>query len=226
MAESILSPVKPCIKCGLSNRYPSGKCKPCGDAASKKRHQENPDLAKAYRGKWYEANKQEAIAKRIQYRKEHPEQERETMKKWDAANKEKIAAKQAEYREKNKERLKLRDAKKYAQETERCKAYNKAWYANNPDAVRIKNQNRRARILNVGGKLSKGLSERLFDLQKGKCPCCKRGLGKNYHLDHIVPLALGGSNDDSNAQLLRAECNLKKHAEHPVSYMQSKGFLL
>jgi len=226
MADAILSPVRPCKNCGQSNRYPSGKCKPCGDAASKKRHQEKPDQAKAYRAKWYAENSEYQIAKRIAYRKANIEQERETRKKWDATNKEKIAAQQAEYRANHKDRIKLRDAQKYAEDTERCKAYNKAWYANNPDAVRIKNQNRRARIREVGGKLSKGLAEKLFDLQKGKCPCCKRGLGKNYHLDHIVPLALGGSNEDSNAQLLRAECNLKKHAEHPVSFMQSKGYLL
>lgn len=45
-------------------------------------------------------------------------------------------------------------------------------------------------------------------------------------MDHIVPLALGGSNTDGNIQLLRATCNQQKHAKHPVVFMQERGFLL
>ena len=63
-------------------------------------------------------------------------------------------------------------------------------------------------------------------LQKGLCPCCRKPLGNDYHMDHIIPLALGGSNGDNNIQLLRSECNLEKQAKHPVDFMQSRGFLL
>lgn len=45
-------------------------------------------------------------------------------------------------------------------------------------------------------------------------------------MDHVVPLALGGPHHDSNMQLLRKLCNLRKSAKHPVDYMQSKGKLL
>lgn len=83
----------------------------------------------------------------------------------------------------------------------------------------------------VGGQAamflkSKGLAERLFRLQRGKCACCKKPLGSDYHLDHIMPLALGGVNEDSNIQLLRAKCNMQKHTVHPVEFMQQRGFLL
>lgn len=103
------------------------------------------------------------------------------------------------------------------------------WHKNNPckDRRRINNQNRRARKREVGGRLSQGLAERLFKLQRGKCACgCKQPLGDDYHRDHIMPLALGGSNTDDNIQLLRATCNLQKRAKHPVDFMQQKGFLL
>ena len=43
---------------------------------------------------------------------------------------------------------------------------------------------------------------------------------------HIIPLALGGANDDLNVQLLTPDCNQRKKAQHPVDYMQSQGFLL
>ena len=74
--------------------------------------------------------------------------------------------------------------------------------------------------------LSVGLSAKLFKLQKGKCPCCKQPLGDDYHLDHKMPLALGGTNTDENMQLLRSICNLQKHAKHPVDFMQERGYLL
>lgn len=101
------------------------------------------------------------------------------------------------------------------------------WNAANPEVKRVHNHNRRARKREAGGKLSKGLSEKLFKLQRGKCACgCQQPLGDDYHLDHLMPLALGGPNEDRNMQLLRAKCNLQKSKKHPVDFMQQRGFLL
>lgn len=101
-----------------------------------------------------------------------------------------------------------------------------AWNAKHPEIRRELTQNRRAKIRATGEKLSKGIVEKLFALQKGMCPCCALPLGSNYHLDHIVPLFLGGENTDENMQLLRQRCNNQKNKKHPVDFMQSRGFLL
>jgi len=77
-----------------------------------------------------------------------------------------------------------------------------------------------------GGYLSIGIIKKLFALQKGKCACCGIPLGDDYHLDHIMPISLGGKNNDWNVQLLRKLCNLQKQNKHPVEFMQSRGFLL
>lgn len=108
----------------------------------------------------------------------------------------------------------------------KCGASQAKWHKANPEAGRIYEQNRRARKKTNGGTLSSNLAEILFKRQKGECVCCQKPLGKNYHLDHIMPLALGGKNEDLNIQLLRASCNRSKGAKHPIEYMQSKGFLL
>jgi 5-methylcytosine-specific restriction endonuclease McrA len=63
--------------------------------------------------------------------------------------------------------------------------------------------------------LTKGIESVLFSQQMGLCPCCNRELGDNYHLDHIMPIKLGGTNTDDNVQFLRSECNLRKAAKHP-----------
>lgn len=117
----------------------------------------------------------------------------------------------AEWRKANPERHRLNEA---------------AWRASNPDKIRIKARNRRAKKRKVGGTLSMGIAKKLLALQKGKCACCGLPLGDDYHLDHIMPLALGGSNTDDNIQLLRAKCNLQKSAKHPVDFMQERGLLL
>lgn len=103
------------------------------------------------------------------------------------------------------------------------KEYAKKSRENNKEALRIAVRNRRAK---QRGLLSKGLIGRLLRMQRGKCACCGKPLGTEYHIDHIIPLALGGENTDCNIQLLRAECNLQKGAKHPVDFMQQRGFLL
>jgi 5-methylcytosine-specific restriction endonuclease McrA len=87
-------------------------------------------------------------------------------------------------------------------------------------------QNRRKRAKENGGKLSKEIVQKLLILQKRKCACCGEPLGNKYHIDHIVPLFLGGKNEDSNVQLLRQRCNQQKSFKDPIDFMQSKGFLL
>lgn len=145
---------------------------------------------------------------------------------WRIANPEKLKIANAAWFAANPDRGKKYGAKWYAANYEMRKVSQAAWNAANPEARRIYVQNRRARKKEKGGTLSIGLSEKLFKLQKGKCPCCNQPLGTNFHLDHILPLALGGLNIDDNIQLLRQRCNSQKHAKHPIDFMQQRGFLL
>ena len=132
----------------------------------------------------------------------------------------------ARYRSAYPEKVRQCKAKYRAANPDKLRECNAKRYASNPIAFRVYGQNRRARKIEKGGKLSKNITAKLMKLQRGKCACCGLPLGDNYHQDHIMPLALGGENIDSNMQLLRAACNLQKSAKHPVEFMQSKGFLL
>ena len=162
-------------------------------------------------------------------------------KKWRSENREKVKETKSAYRANNKGKMSEYFAARYLKKKETICATNKRWRDKNPnkvrlmiEAARISNpeshrlvqSKRRARKLNSGGTLSAGLTKRLFSLQNGLCPCCARPLGNDFHLDHIIPLALGGSNTDNNIQLLRAKCNHQKNAKHPIDFMQSRGFLL
>lgn len=66
----------------------------------------------------------------------------------------------------------------------------------------------------------------LFGLQRGKCVYCKKDLNRNFHVDHIIPITLGGENIDSNIQLLDLACNYAKRAKHPIVFANEIGLLL
>jgi len=101
------------------------------------------------------------------------------------------------------------------------------WFEKNPEKRRAYENNRRAKKKAAGGKLSPGIVDRLMKLQRGKCACCRVSLSQvPPHLDHVIPLTLGGPNDDSNVQLLCQPCNNQKYNKHPIDFMQRKGYLL
>ena len=72
--------------------------------------------------------------------------------------------------------------------------------------------------LRNAGRLSPGIVSRLFALQGGKCMYCSADLSRAFHVDHFVPLALGGKNVDDNVQLLCPPCNVRKGAKRPEKF--------
>ena len=204
--------IKFCKKCQVeTERYARGDCKPCSIKRSAIWHKENTERVKATKGLYYAANSEHIKEVGAAWRTANPERARATGAVWYAANSDRAKAASAAWQKANPAKARAKAA---------------AWQKANPEARRIISQNRRARKLANGGKLSKGLSAKLFKLQKGKCPCCNQPLGDDYHMDHIIPLAKGGANEDLNIQLLRQQCNQQKSAKDPIEFMQSRGKLL
>jgi hypothetical protein len=226
--------MKPCKKCGSVERYANNKCKPCSLADTIKWQKENREKVNSKNNKW-------KTAKRAKLRVLYPEKTRQPNAKTPAERIERRKAVQAKYalthREKIVEKSRKRKAENPEAERERLRkwkadhpekmrASRAKYWAERPDARRIYNQNRRAKEVGNGGTLSVGIVQKLFKLQRGKCACCGESLGRDFHLDHILPVALGGQSADANMQLLRKSCNLKKNATHPIDFMRSRGFLL
>ena len=161
--------------------------------------------------------------------KNNPEKVKEHRRKTKEKHKEKYAIKQKEWRLKNKEHISKRDREKRnnrSDEDRKIEAAKRAEYnKKNQHLRRIAQNKRRALKAQSQGEISKDFISKLFALQKGKCVCCKQPLGADYHIDHIMPLALGGQNTEDNIQLLRAVCNMQKGSKHPFDFMQSRGFL-
>lgn len=199
--------MKTCKTCGGNEFYTDGRCKACH----------------ARRQAKYRALHHDKI---LEKHREYNARSKDKLSSYYFNNKAEIQAKSIDYRLKNKDSIKKCKAENYAKNREAKIAATSKWRKENPEARRIMHQNRRAKKKANNGRLSRDLSKKLFSLQRGKCACCKLPLGSNYHLDHRMPLALGGAHEDKNMQLLRAECNMKKHTTDPISFMQSKGYLL
>ena len=144
-------------------------------------------------------------------------------KDWYQKNKDKKAKSYQESKDSIKER-KAKAAKIYYEKNkERLLARQKEYYKKNKEKWSEKAHKRRS--LGLASHFKVADIKKLKDLQKSKCPVCKQHLA-NHHIDHIVPLSRGGTNDFGNLQLLCPACNLNKHAKDPVKFMQSKGYLL
>ncbi len=186
-------------------------CKVCNRARTKAWKEQNPAKEKASAKAYRVANRAKVKAGKAEYY---------------AANADKVKASVAAWRESNPEKVKTYGASWIDRNKDKVSSNLAAWRAANPGRSRAHVHNYRAQKRAVGGVLSKGLAAKLFALQQGKCPCCGQPLGDDYHMDHIVPIALGGANVDDNIQLLRQRCNSQKHAKHPIDFMQQRGFLL
>lgn len=204
-----------CKQCGSSEQNSHGGCSECARASRRRYRLAHPDRVAASAKKFVEKTPMGRAAYDATYHAARY-----------LANKEKILAQAQAWRANNRERAREVAAARYARNTEALIAKAKAWAASNPEAVKAIRSNRRARKRDARGKLSPDITAVLYKLQKGKCPCCGQPLGRDYHLDHKMPLALGGAHEDDNMQLLRAKCNLQKSMRHPVEFMQSRGFLL
>lgn len=108
---------------------------------------------------------------------------------------------------------------------ERRRAKDRAWRATNPEKAQAHLRNRRARIKQSAGTHNGADVISILAAQRGKCAYCRAKLSA-YDVDHIQPLAKGGSNGRRNLQIACPSCNRSKHDRDPVEFAQSMGLLI
>lgn len=176
------------------------------------------------------------------YVEAHREETRQRANAWRLANPEESLAKAAAWAAKNPDKVRAIShkhrhsaqgkvaAKKYVAER-RCpearKATSKRYYESNKDRYRNYVRNRRALSRGADGSHTKDDVARIAQHQGMRCVYCKAKLiGFQYHADHKMPLALGGSNDAGNIQALCPTCNKRKGKKDPIAFAQECGLLL
>jgi 5-methylcytosine-specific restriction endonuclease McrA len=100
---------------------------------------------------------------------------------------------------------------------ERCKARARAYKLANRTQATALQRNRDARKTGNGGTHTAEDIQAQYERQGGKCFYCHQKLDK-YHVDHAIPLVLGGSNGPENLVVACPECNMEKGAKHPMDF--------
>ena len=200
--------IKPLDLFRKDSRLKSGygsQCKSCKYEQTKAWVNQNLDRKYAINKKWADVNKSKKQA---------------ATKKWAIANKSYLADKNKKYRAVKKVELRAyaknyRDSHKLEiaksnkawriANSERKKRMDELWWRSNPKKVRTRNANRRARKLAASNFV---VTEKDVKRIMAK-PCAYCG-NKSEHLDHVLPLFLGGSHSIGNLVGACRHCNLSK----------------
>lgn len=145
------------------------------------------------------AHREEVRGRRAAYYAAHREEAKAYNSAWKALNQEWIAA----YDESRRE---VRSA------------YGKGYKATHLEQEATHSRNRRARIRGNGGTHTTADIAAQRTRQNGKCFWCGGTVGKHYHVDHVMPIILGGSNSPENLVIACAFCNDSKGAKHPMDF--------
>lgn len=131
-------------------------------------------------------------------------QARARTKAWQQANPEKLRAMNAT---RNPQKVRESNDAWAAAHPNESAAIRRAWHAR-----------RRARECGAGEGCSSADIQTQYERQRGCCFWCHEKVGNDYHVDHVMPLALGGSNSKENIVIACPVCNRSKAAKHPMDF--------
>ena len=162
-------------------------CKTCRNARRVARRQASQELTSKNRERanaWYYANHERAHEKRKQQYATNREQAIEYSRQWRIANPD-----------------------RYRETMKACKHKH---YRNNREQYAAYVRNRRARVQGASGSHTAADIKAMLESQDGKCYYCGCALVE-YHVDHVIPVSRGGSNDPDNLVIACPTCNCSKN---------------
>lgn len=189
-------------------------------AENNRRYQESHRVETAARGRRYRAEHREETAERNRrYHADHREEEAEYLRRYCAEHLEEAAAHQRRYYAEHPEKAKARVSRYRAEHPEEAAERNRRYRAEHPEMRATNSRNYRARKRNALGTHTAADVRAQHERQRGCCYWCRvKVLWRKKHVDHVVPLILGGSNGPENIVITCPTCNLTKNAQHPMDF--------
>jgi 5-methylcytosine-specific restriction endonuclease McrA len=172
---------KPCKQGHICERRVKGnRCLECDRTRARDYARAHTAEAKARAAAWYAANRDYQIVQSRRWALAHAERVRTNAERWRAENLEHMRATMSAYQKANREL---------------CRAISRNYVARKRGAT---------------GSHTPADIESFYAEQDGRCAYCMEPLTARAHVDHIIPLIQGGSNDPSNLCLACPTCNQGK----------------
>lgn len=219
----------PCPKCGTAERYLKREiCVECTRRYHRAWHAKNRETHNAKK----RINSARARALGLIVRPPEYEQwKRDYNKKYRAKHGNRLNAYCVEWRKRNKERFAAATKAWRKNNLDKCRQFGRNWKARNPEKNSASRRIRRAKLRAAGPppKIADLLA--LMARQNNQCMGCYCDIAlkpitenqRRAELDHIMPVALGGTNSIENLQYLCKNCNASKGATHPAKWLKNKG---
>jgi hypothetical protein len=213
------------------------KCKICASEYARQHRTKYPEREKARHDRrvasgakkasdaaYYQRNKAQMNAQARRWYEDHREEQSDYHRRYFVENREEYRASRKAYYARTSEKAKA-DAKRWASEhPEKVAGRIQRWNAENPEKTRAAKQHykrsdagrskARLRQLRMAGLDAEYLSRQMiWERDSGLCHLCgEPAEPHNWHLDHVIPLARGGSHTYDNVAVSHPSCNLRKGA--------------
>lgn len=206
------------------------QCHFCRRESKRQSHVRNREHNNQRTRRWADEHREEVREQGRAYASEHREEARNRTKIWYAANRdrkratnkawywrdpEKRRAKNREYYQNNSDAVRLKVKTYRANHKDDHNRWNRDWEKRNPEYARAHAARRRALKRNAPGKYTQQDIELQYRSQHGLCWWCGKPVGDEYHIDHVIPLKRGGTNDPRNIVISCPVCNLSKGVKLP-----------
>ena len=172
--------------------------------------------------RYYAEHREHVLERQRAYQEEHPDEVRAAKaaaaRARYAMHPEDARQYQAEWRAAHLEQAHAAVARWDSTHADERRAYSRSRRALCPEAHAAAQRNRRARERSATGTHTHNDVKEQYERQHGRCYWCGVAVGDSYHVDHVMPLSLGGSNGPENLVIACAPCNRAKNASHPMDF--------
>ena len=173
----------------------------------------------AFHAAFRATHREELAAKQAAYYATHREKVAFCHATYNANHREEVAARNRHYREAHPEREAAYSRDYHAAHPEKAAESGRRWREANVERVAASKRNRRARKRATLGTHTAADILTQYERQRGRCYWCGVKVSwRKKHIDHVIPLILGGSNGPENLVISCPTCNLKKRAAHPMDF--------